>query len=565
MRKLTIFIMLLCSLAFAGEALAEATVVGSFGNTETDITLPGRDGYRLCIKGFQVTADTNTDDITIYARGGDRAFVRLTSDAAIASTTMTSNLSASDSGVGTTAYVILQRSNGEYAEWETLASFSNLVPITAATDLPFYSGDYMYEVSSFMVYNNLAAAAAVVSNESGLFCGPLDSGLAFDNTDGEDFENIYGRYYRDNEDGRPVGWFEGVAAHPVALPGKKGMRIVITSVAMDANSTADGINWYTWNGLQTSKTNFTADIAAGQTAMIVRSNPGFASTSGFFIAERANGDYAEIQAFSNYVTTTITATALQYAFKEDDLLYEAELYGPEWANQLDTDHEISNEYGLLVGPVGQGLGMVLDNASSLIRWVTGFYEDASKPRRSLAASSPDRRDSAQVIGSHLALPGFKGKRTCLTSIEIDPTTDTTDSVYYYVAVQPFDSATLTADVAATGTSLTMTSDQGTANIATTALVVLQHPSGSYAELGLLSASSETTATIAALSAPFPDGSKMFEMVTNVGAYTLTTMEGTAAVTINDPDGFFCGPVGSPVAVAVDGASSHIDYLTGYAE
>jgi len=562
MRKLNVFLIMLCSLALAGPAFAESSTVGVFGSAgEVDISLPGRDGYRLCIKGLNVTADGATDDLTFYAETGDRARVHLTTDEEIGQTTMASDITAAASGVGTTAEVLIERANGQYAEWETLASFANLAPTVGATDLPFYVGDTIQEIGSFMVYNNLAAAAANLTSERGLFCGPIDSGLAVVGSAGVDFEFMYGKYYLDNED-RPVGWFEGAADNTVALPGKLGKRIVITEVAIDPNATTDDINWYTSKGTQAALSHFTADEAAAQTDLTVVTDPGFAA-SGYIIAQRGNGDYAELQAYSDYTTTALTVTAMQNAFKDGDLIFDAELYGPEWANMLDTDHIIENEFGLMVGPPGGPLGIVLDDSSSLIRYVSGYYEDVGSPRVTLAASAADNKASAQEIGSHLALPGFPGKRTCINAINYNPTTAATDELKFYTSVQPEDSAHLSADLAAAGTAITWTSDQGEDNFDDAAFVVIQ--TGTYAELQELSAASSTAATIAAVSAAYPKYSKVFEMETTTASQTITNPAADAQTTISDSDGLFCGPVGSPIGVELDGANSIIHWLSGYAE
>jgi len=558
MRKLTIFLALGLTVAMCSAAFGEA--VGVFGNGEVDITLPGRDGQRLCITGIQYDANDSTDDITFYARGGDRAYITLTGDEAIGETTMASNVTAAASGVGTTAEVILQRANGEYAEWVTLASFTALAPTVGATDMAFYEGDFMYEVESFMVFNDIGDAATYLQTPgAALVCGPVGSPVTAVGSAGVWFEQMHGVYVEPGTGG--VGWMDGAANQTIALPGVAGKRIVITEVAFDGNGVTDDINLYTWNGTTAGRSHFTADEAAAQTGLSVITDPGFGA-SGYFIAERSNGDYAEIQAYSDYTTTTLTATGMQNAFKEDDLILEAEVFA-EWANQTATAQIIENQYGLIVGPVGMSIGIVLDHSSSIIDYVSAHYEDATTGRETLAASAFDNTAAGQVVGSHLALPGRPGKRTCVNAISFNPTTASTDELKFYVAVQPYDSATLSADSAVGDTSLVWTSDQGEDNFSDTALVVLQ--GANYAEIGLLGAASSTAATIAPTSLAFFEGDKVYEMVTNVGSYTLTNPVADAASIISDPDGIFCGPVGSPVAVTLDGANSIISYLSGFAE
>ena len=153
----------------------------------------------------------------------------------------------------------------------------------------------------------------------------------------------------------------------------------------------------------------------------------------------------------------------------------------------------------------------------------------------------------------------------MTSISYDPTTASTDELKFYVAVQPFDSAMLTEDEAIGGTSLVWVSKQGADNFSDTAVVVLVHPNGNYAELGVLSAASETAATIGALDNAFPKGTIVYEMVTNAAHYTLTNPVADAETVIENNNGIFIGPVGSPIGVTLAGANSQIHYLTGYIE
>ena len=557
MKKLTIVFTMFCVLAFAGVAFGEA--VGIFGNAEVDITLPGKEGMRLCISGIQYDADGAGDDITFYARGTDRALVRLTADASIGATAMTSDVTAAVSGVGTTAEVILQRGNGEWAEWETLASFTDLAPTVGATDMAFYRGDFMYEVVSFMVFNDIGTDATYLKADKGLFCGPVDSPITAVGSAGVFFEQMHGFYAVGGEGA--VGWMEGTADNSVALPGREGKRIVITEIGFDGNATTDDINFYTWTGLQANKSHFTADEAVGQTDLTVITDPGFGA-SGFVIMERSNGDYAEIQAYSDYTTTALTVTATQNAFKEDDLILEAEVY-IEWVNQTASAQIIESDYAILVGPVGMSIGIILDDSSSLIDYVSGYYEDATAHREVFGAGAFDNTASGQTIGSHLALPGRPGKKTCVTEINLNPTAASTDELKFYVAVQPYDSASLTADSAIGDTSLEWVSNQGADNFSDTALVVLQ--GANYAEIGLLSAASLTAATIAATSSAFYKGDKVYEMVTNAGGYTLTNPVADASSIISNPEGIFCGPLGSPVAVTLDGADSIIHTLSGFAE
>ena len=146
-----------------------------------------------------------------------------------------------------------------------------------------------------------------------------------------------------------------------------------------------------------------------------------------------------------------------------------------------------------------------------------------------------------------------------------PTTASGNSLRFYVAVQPFDSAKLTGNKAAGATTLAWASMQGADNFSDTAVVVLVHPNGNYAELGVLSAASLTAATIGALDNAFPKGTIVYEMVTNDAHYTLTGPVADAETVIENNKGIFCGPIGSPVGASLSGTNSQIHYLTGFVQ
>jgi len=566
MKKLSICIAILSVVCFATVAMAESMAVGVFGDADVDIALPGRDGYRLVISGLQYDADGAGDDITFYGSSGDKTV--LTGDEAIGQTVFASKATAAATGIGTTASTVLQRANGEYAEYGLLASYAALAPTwTAATVALFYEGDYLIEMDLTLdVFNDIGTAAVALDNPNGLFTGPPNSPILAIGSAGVWFEQMYGFYIPNHvTDGMAVGGFQGATDDDtgIALPGKKGYRIVVTGIGMDGDGADDDLNVYTWTGLNTGMSYYTADEAAGQTALTVRSDPGFADTGAWVISERADGSYAELQLMSDYVTTTATIGASVMAFKDGDLLYETELY-KELDDWVDAAYTLSNRHALFVGPPDQGLGFMLDDTSGIMDYVIGYYESTTKARRTLAHYIPD--DTATgAAGSEAALPGFSGKRTCVDSISYDPTTASTDELKFYVAVQPFDSAILAGDKAAGATTFVLTSKQGADNFSDTAVVVVQHPRGDYAELGVYSAATETTATIGALDNAFPDGSEVFEMVTNAAHYTLTNPVADAETVIENNNGIFCGPIGSPVGVTLDGANSQIHYLTGYAE
>ena len=567
MKRFTIIITLVCAVAFASVAFGEALAVGVWGDADVDIALPGKDGYRLCIAGIQYDADGAGDDITFYGSSGDRT--TLTGDEAIGQTVFASKTTAAVNGIGTTAITVLQRSNGEYAEYGLLASYSALAPTwTAATVAAFYQGDYIIEMDITLdVFNDIGTTVATLENPNGLFCGPPNSPILAVGSAGVWFEQMYGFYVPNNvTDGMSVGAFQGVTDDDtgIALPGKSGYRIIVTGIGLDGDGADDDLNIYTWTGLSTGKSYYTADEAAGQTALSLKADPGWADTTNVWvISERSDGTYAEMSYMSGYTAGVATIGASVMAFKDGDLFLETELY-KELDDWVDAAYTLSNEHALLVGPPNKGLGFMLDDTSGIVDYVVGYYEAVSKPRRSLASYIPDDTATGNA-GAMAALPGFRGKQTCVTSISYDPTTASTDELYWYVAVQPFDSATLDGDEAIGQTAIAWTSMQGADNFSDTAYVVFVEPSGAYAEMTLLSAASATAATSGALNNAFPDGSIVYEMTTNAAHYTLTNPVADAETIIENPRGIFCGPVGSPVSVRLAGADSQIHYITGYAE
>lgn len=566
MRKLTIFIMLLCSLAFAGEVAAEAIMV--LGDADVDIALPGKSGKRLCISEFQYDADGAGDDITFYGSSGDRT--KLTGDEAIGQTVFASKATATATGIGTTAATVLQRANGLYAEYGLLASYTALAPTwTAATTAPFYAGDDLIEMDlTLQVFSDIGTTAATIENDNGLFCGPPNSPILAIGSAGVWFEYMAG-FYVDNEAiSAPVGAFfgssNGSGTAMLALPGKKGAQIMVTGIGADLVSADDDINIVTWTGLATGRTHYTADEAAGQTSLTVATDPGFASTAAYVISQRADGSYAELHKLSNYSTTTMTSSALANAFKDDDLIYETEALriADDW---VAAAYVLSNEHGLFTAPPGYPVGIYSEEADGILDYLIGYYFPVGD-RIELATMIPDDTATGNV-GAKAALPGFRGKRTCITSFSYDPTTASTDELYLYTAVQPFDSAVTEDNESAASTSVDWISREGADNFSDTAYVVIQRPDGTAADLMLLSAAAETGATVTAahMTQAYPAGSLVFEMETNAAHFTLTNPVADSATVYENDKGLFCGPIGSPVALRIAGANSQIEYMTGYAE
>lgn len=383
-------------------------------------------------------------------------------------------------------------------------------------------------------------------------------------------EGMLGFYVDNNfNSGGPVGSFLGDAAGGdlagLALPGIKGKRIVVTGFGTDLVGADDDLDWYTWTGLQTDETTFGADEAIAQTTLTARADPGFADTSAFFFYERADGSYADIKAVSNYTSGgVITSEAIEKAFKKNDLIRLGEVLRVA-DDSVETIIAISNDYGLFTVPVGRPVGMVSEETDGILNYLIGYYEDASNSRRTVANYTSD--DTATgTDGALIALPGFPGKKTCVNSITFTPTTPGTDDLYFYTAVQPFNSAWLDEAEAAAGTSLSWISEQGADNIADTAYIVLQSADGDKADLVLLSDATLTggTATAGHVNQAYPKGSKLYEMENLAGSYILLNGAGSGQ-TISNERGIFCGPIGSAIGARLAGNNSQIEQMSGFAE
>jgi hypothetical protein len=568
MRKLSIFIVMLCLLFYAGAAQAEAIMV--FGDADVDIALPGKNGKRLCITRFQYDADSAGDDITFYGSSGDRT--TLSGDEAIGQTVFAAKSGSTASGIGTTSATVLQKANGQYAEYGLLASYTALAPTwTAATVATFYAGDELIEMDlTLQTFSDVGTAAASLTNPNGLFCGPPNSPILAIGSAGVWFEIMTG-FYVDNESlNAPVGAFlgsvNGAAGGILALPGKKGARIVVTGIGADLVGADDDIDIYTWSGLSTGTAHYTADEAVGQTTLSASADPGFSDTSDVYvISQRSDGSYAEMHMVSQYVAGgDMTSTAIRNSFKKNDLIYETKVLriADDW---LAAAYLLSNDIGLFTGPIGSPIGIVSVETDGILDYIIGYHE-AAGGRKTLATMIPD--DTATgAIGAKAALPGFNGKRTTIGSFSYDPTTASTDELFMYTAVQPWNSAVLTEASAAGDTSLVWSSREGADNIANTAYIVLQRPDGTAADLVLLSDATITTGTATAnhVTQSYPVGSLVFEMETNAAHFTLTDPVADAATVYSNPNGLFSGPLGSPLALRIAGADSQIEYMTGFAE
>ena len=578
MRKLSIFIIMLCLLFYAGTASAQAVGAwNAFGASDLDLALPGRDGKRVCVTYLYSVDGTGSSDIDFYGSSGDRAMI--STDVAAGETVLASVTGSTASGVGTTAHVVIQRASGVVAEYGKLASFTSLAPTLAdVSTTAFKRGDYIYEMDVLLhSYDNHSNVAANFSNDRGLFCGPPNSPLLALAGTGSWIEGMFG-YYVENDfthpRGAPAGTWNGLAASGVntmlALPGVEGQRLVITGFGADLNAADDDINWYTWTGLQTDQARLSADEVAGQTAITAIADPGFADTSAYVFFERADGTYGELSLMSAYTAgggvDAITTEALENGYFENDTIRLAEVLRIS-DDSIETIIAISNPYGLFTAPVGYPVGMVSEETDGKLNYLIGYYEDANAKRRTLANYTADDTATSTVAGSlSISLPGFPGKRTCVTSITIDPTTGGSDDVWFYTATQPRQSTKLTADLSAAGTAITWVSEQGADNIGDV-YVVLQSPDGDRSDLVLMSAASETsgTATAAHVTQAYPKGSTVTEMENLPTSWILLNGVGNDAKTLSHPEGLFCGPIGSPIGARLDGSDSQVEQISGYAE
>lgn len=567
MKKL--FIVTFCLLLYSVPAMAEGLAIANFGNaTQVDLAIPGRAGYQTCISEIQYDANDATDDIAIWWRLGDRAVAILASDKDATASTFITTTDVSVNGVGTTATVVFQRADGEYAEFALLSGYvTTTATVTAAVTVDFKKGDKMYEMTaSGMQFNNIGTAATVLENEHGLFCGPVDSPILLLGEAGVFYEQVFAFYKRPEGD-KPVGWLEGATDQTIALPGAKGKRIIVTGWGADANADTDNLEIYTSTGLTAGVAKLTATAAAGQTDVTVTGAAGFGSTTDYAFLIRADGTVAELIDLTSITgTAVVVADNLQNAFKVNDLLIEAELLLT--LDNLGTDAFVrSNEHGLLTGGIGEPLGFKADDGSSILDYVIGYYENATAPRRTLAIASADfLSTSTDNIGSHLALPGFEGKRTCITGVSFDVTT-ASDDLAFWVAVQPVDMAILKTALDATDTDFVFKQPGSDDDITDTAQMVIQRPDGIYAETFDFTSAVDNDSGVATdgIQNAFPAGSKMFEMETSTVYNTNILTVGTDAVTYEKDDGFFCGPPGSPVAVTLAGTDSIVLYLTGFSE
>jgi len=564
-----VFIIAVCLLLYAVPAIAGGgKAIANFGNaSQVDLAIPGKAGLQTCISEIQYDADSAGDNIVVYWRGGDRAKTYITADLAATGTVFTSATTAAVSGIGTTAIVVVQRADGEYGEYGLLASFGTTAPtFTAATTVDFKAGDIMYEMTEAFTFADIGTAATVIENEHGLFCGPVNSPILIVGETGVFYEQVFA-YYREPNEEKPVGAFigESLNLQTIALPGIAGKRIVITGWGMDAANTTDDLNIYTTTGINSGSSMITADAAAGQTDLVIVTDPGFSSSTDYAIIQRADGMSAEMIDLTSITTTAVvSAQNLQNAAKAGDVLYEAELL-IEFRDMGTDAVALSNEHGLMVGPVGKPLGIMLDDTDSLLDYVIGYYEDAKGSRQTLATYSVDFLDTANY-GRRLALPGVPGKNTCITGVSFDVTT-ASDDLAFWVATMPYDTAFLTTAVVADVTTTVHKQPGSDDDISDTAQMVIQRPDLIYAETFDYTSAVDNDSGIATdgIRHAFPVGSKMFEMETSAVYNTNIFTVGTGVTTYEKDEGFFCGPTGSPVAVTLAGTDSIIHYLTGFAE
>lgn len=176
MRKIVFAVLALCLMAvpaFAGDWLP----VGAFDNSDTDIAIPGRSGYRTCVTAFKYDATNATDDINFYVKvGGLGNETVLSADEAAGQTAISTEY---EDGIATDAVVIYERADGTYADIKTLSGNATTGVLTsAAIDRAFKKGDKVYETQVLFEYADVGTdATEITSSGAGLFCGPVGSGI----------------------------------------------------------------------------------------------------------------------------------------------------------------------------------------------------------------------------------------------------------------------------------------------------------------------------------------------------------------------------------------------------
>jgi len=158
-------LMLFVAPVYAGDFGA----AGAFDNTDADLALPGRSGYRLCLNAIAYDATNATDDINFWLPTGDTASL----SAAVTAGATTIAL-VNTTGVATNAQVIFVHPDGRYAETKALTALDT----SAALDYAYPIGTKVYEAAQAVEWANVGTDAVTLSVASGFYCAPRGQPIA---------------------------------------------------------------------------------------------------------------------------------------------------------------------------------------------------------------------------------------------------------------------------------------------------------------------------------------------------------------------------------------------------
>lgn len=166
-----LFLILLALVLFVAPVYADGENggAGAFDNSDVDLALSGKSGFRLCLNTIAYDASAATDDISFYLPTGDTASLTTAITAA-----ETDIVLVSSAGIATDAVVMFVHPDGRYAETKTLTSLTS----TAAVDYAYPINTKVYELAEFQVWASVGTDPATLSVSSGFLCTPRGMGIA---------------------------------------------------------------------------------------------------------------------------------------------------------------------------------------------------------------------------------------------------------------------------------------------------------------------------------------------------------------------------------------------------
>lgn len=166
-----LFLILLALVLFVAPVYADGENggAGAFDNSDPDLALPGKSGFRLCLNAIAYDATNATDDINFYLPTGDTASLTTAITAA-----ETDIVLVSSAGIATDAIVMFVHPDGRYAETKTLTSLTT----TAAVDYAYPINTKVYEMAQFQEWADVGTDAVTLSVSSGFLCTPRGQGIA---------------------------------------------------------------------------------------------------------------------------------------------------------------------------------------------------------------------------------------------------------------------------------------------------------------------------------------------------------------------------------------------------